>query len=110
MNISWNNTGNNNVLKELLSDRGISITDQADVTLVPRGAPLPKKGIVIIYDEKNPEELAHFIDSFKNTIAKTDNEIIIGKKKHGYAVVPVEHILFFMAWGNYVLSHSAGTF
>ncbi|MBN1798866.1 MAG: LytTR family transcriptional regulator [Spirochaetales bacterium] len=104
--MNWENIGNNNVLKELLSDRGILITDKAGVTLVPRGAPLPEKGIVIIYDEKNPEELVNFIDSFKSITAKTDNEIIIGKRKHGYSVVPVEQILFFMAWGNYVYCHT----
>jgi DNA-binding LytR/AlgR family response regulator len=107
MKISWKNTENNRMLKQLLAVRGIAISDKASVALVPRGAALPKKGIVVIYDEHNPDELINFIDAFKHITAKKDNEIVIGKKKHGYAIVPVAEILYFMAWGNYVYCHTA---
>ena len=103
MKISLNDTQDNSeVLNKLLSSRGISIVEKSSVIFVPRGSPLPKKGIVVVYDSKNPEELIYFIDSFKTITAKTDNEIIIGKRKHGYTIIQVEDILYFVAWGNYV--------
>jgi two-component system LytT family response regulator len=93
---------NNEVLKKLLSSRGITITEKAEIVLVSRGSPLPKKGIAVVYDPENPEELIDFIDAFKTVTTKADREIIIGKRKYGYSIVQVEDILYFVALGNYV--------
>jgi DNA-binding LytR/AlgR family response regulator len=107
MKIVLNDRGDNRILKSLLSSRGITLSQDAEVTLVPRGSPLPEKGIVVVYDAENPQQLIDFIDSFKNITAKNGAEIIIGKRTHGYTIIPVEKILYFMALGNFVYCRTA---
>jgi hypothetical protein len=108
MKISAHDIKNKKVLKELLSARGVLFSDKASVTLIPRGSPLPEKGIVIVYDEEDPEELIGFFDSFKAITAKDDVDIIAGRRKHGYALVQVEKVVYFAAVGNSVYCQTAG--
>ncbi len=97
---------NTEVLKELLSSRGINIVEKSPISFVPRGKPLPDKGIVVVYDTSQMDELINFIDSIKNLFTQSNKEIIIGKKKEGYAVLQLPDIIYFVALGNYVYSQT----
>ena len=76
MNIQLICSKNRKVITEILNERGIRISDDADIVLVERGAALPEPGIAIVYDSQDLNPLIDFLDHLGVSSKKTDLEII----------------------------------
>lgn len=90
------------LLEDALAAAGVRTADMPDVTLAPRGSPAPDRGVVVVFDEDRPEDVARFLASLRQPNAPGSREIIVGKRKQGYAVVPLRDIQYFVALGNYL--------
>jgi DNA-binding LytR/AlgR family response regulator len=95
-------------LERLLAATGVRMADRPDVTLAPRGVPVPPKGVTVVYDEDHPEELVDFLASFQAPGGAPVRDMIVGKRKNGYAIVPLRDVQYFVAWGNFVYCQTAG--
>jgi DNA-binding LytR/AlgR family response regulator len=99
---------NNRVLIELLSMRGIKFDENAPISIIERGSAIPEKGISLVFDPSNLDELIEFIDALQNLSNNTGresgvaNDVITGKHDENYEILKVETIAFFKSDGNYV--------
>ncbi len=96
------NTNTKKVLTELLHAREITVVQDTPVCLVERGAPISDRGISIVFDPLNLDELIDFLDNFGNrTPLAKDGDVLVGKKKDGYELLKTDEVIFFEADGNY---------
>ena len=80
----------------------VNVSQIADFTLVPRGDPIPDKGIVLVYDADHPEAVAGVISALQRRNSGCTSEMVVGKRDQGYTIVPIAEIHYFVANGNYV--------
>ena len=89
-------------LHECLERRGIKITQEAMRTVVERGMEVPVKGIFIIFDRNNIDELLAFFDTFSDRGKDGLVDIIAGKKDENFYPLAHHTIYYFFAKGNTV--------
>jgi Response regulator of the LytR/AlgR family len=86
---------------EILASRGISIIEDAYVSLVEKGLDLPEKGIAVAFDPLNLDELLEFLDEFKPAAPSwNDTDTIVGKRNDSYEIIKLNDIFFFEADDN----------
>ncbi|MBN1648304.1 MAG: LytTR family transcriptional regulator [Spirochaetales bacterium] len=94
--------GNSEILRELLLARGLGLCDDSFVTFVPRGETFPDRGIVIVYDPANLDELMGFIDSFRELSGAAARQHVVGKKDDKFSILPIARVFYFESMGNYI--------
>lgn len=95
-------------LRKALESRGVTISDEASISVVERGLPIPEEGICIVCDPGSPGPLLAFLDdASRNQVQKKIN-LITAKKDGGFHPLKIERILYFEADGNTVYCHADG--
>jgi DNA-binding LytR/AlgR family response regulator len=99
MKISLICKNNKKAISEILESRNFLLFENAPVSFVERGMPLPETGIILIFDSDNLNEFIEFLDSFPKTGTGRIKHII-GKKGDSFEIVLTDTIIFIMADGN----------
>jgi DNA-binding LytR/AlgR family response regulator len=94
-------------LEAALAAAGVKVTDIPNLTLAPRSAPMPEQGIVLVYDDDHPEEVAGVLSSLQLQNTSCPREMIVGKQDQAYSIVPLREIQYFVAFGNYVYGQTS---
>lgn len=96
-------SNNKKILIEILKSRQIGIEKTAPVNFVERGNPIPEKGISVVFDPANPNDLIEFLDSLnQSSKRKKETEVVTGKREDTFKVLQPDVIYYFFSDGNYV--------
>jgi DNA-binding LytR/AlgR family response regulator len=99
MKICLRCNNNRKAFEEILESRNFIPDDNAPVSFVERGLPVPETGIVLVFDPDNLNEFIEFLDRFPKTSTGSVKHIV-GKKGDSFEIILTELIIYIMADGN----------
>ena len=88
------------ILKELLSNKNIDISEQSDLYLIEAGYDIPHGKLTMVFEAVNLHLLIEILVKLSKSGDKSN--IVIGKSDDKYEIMALCQILFFEARGNYV--------
>jgi DNA-binding LytR/AlgR family response regulator len=95
-------------LRAALESRGISIAEEAGVSIVERGQSPPPEGVCILFDPASPDTLLALLSDLSRTQAPKQINLITAKKDGGFHPLKLERIRYFESDGNAVYCHAEG--
>jgi two-component system, LytTR family, response regulator len=95
------------VLRELLSGRGIEVEEEASVCLVEAGCDVPEDKIAILFDIKNLGCLIELLDKLGRVGKDCPNTMIGKSKDESYQIIALPKVFYFEARGNNVFCIAA---
>jgi DNA-binding LytR/AlgR family response regulator len=97
---------NEKELYKLLESRRIIVDPNATVCLVEKGTPLPEKGVSIVFNPMQLDDLLCFFDMVGCTSCYVKGNVILAESSNRYELVKYEDIMFFKSNGNYIYCHT----
>lgn len=96
-------------LTESLESRGLSISNNAKLTLVENGFELPAQGITVVFDYQSLNDLLDILNLMSRKQDYPKN-IIVGKHRDAekYEIIPYKDIMYFEAEGNFTYCFTPG--
>jgi DNA-binding LytR/AlgR family response regulator len=89
------------VLSEILAARDIVVVDDAPFSLVDRAFPAPDKGIAVLFDAANLDEVLQFVDELRQEGAlRSESDTVVGKRKDAYEIIKLDDVFFFQGEDN----------
>jgi two-component system, LytTR family, response regulator len=94
-------------LAEALANRGIELSEQAEIVVAERGMESQEAALCLAFDPASPESLFSFLDALRAQRSKKAN-ILVARKDGAFHPLRIDRIRYFEADGNTVYCYAEG--
>lgn len=92
------------IIREVMRNLEGEETENAEISLIENGSPVPEKGLSLVFAKDNLAELIRFLNRLNSV--KQVPHILIGRKHETFEPLRLEDILFFRSAGNNLFAHT----